>query len=133
MKIIVFLVFSFFIQSCVAGENCNTPESQHEMNICSENKLSSSESELKIKVNSISNRLKKIGGEKLFLKSNDAWFKFRDLHCESMAHIYVSGSIHRLIESECKTLLTKERIVNISRDYKDTLDTIINSSFSANE
>lgn len=133
MKAIIFLACSLFMQSCVAGENCSNPETQYEMNICSGNKLRNIESELENKTKSISKNLKKIEGEKLFLKSNDAWFKFRDLHCESIAHIYETGSIHSLIESECKIILTKERIENINRDYKDTLDTILEGSSSANK
>ncbi|MFK5892525.1 MAG: DUF1311 domain-containing protein [Pseudomonadota bacterium] len=132
MKIITFLAFSFFIQSCVASEICDNPETQYQMNICSGNKLSDLENKLKTKVSSTSKQLKKIKGDKLFIESNNAWFKFRDLHCESLAHIYESGSIHSLIESECKTILTKERINNISRDYKDTLDTISEDGTSAN-
>ncbi len=133
MKIVIFLAFSLFMQSCIAGEDCDNPETQYEMNICSGNELTNMENKLETKVNSISRNLKEIKGEKLFIKSNEAWFKFRDLHCESVAQIYETGSIHSLIESECKIMLTKERINNIDNDYKDTLNTILNGSPSANK
>ena len=133
MKTIIFLAFSFFMQQCVANENCNNPKTQYEMNICSGNKLNNLESKLKIKINHINKQLKKIKGEEIFVKSNNAWFKYRDLHCESLAKIYESGSIHSLMESECKIILTKEKINNISRDYKDTLDMISKDSAGANK
>ena len=133
MKTITFLVFTLFIQSCIAGENCNNPETQYEINLCSGNKLKNLEKELEIKINSISEHLKKIEGENKFFKSNKAWFKFRNLHCESVSHIYETGSIHSLVESECKIMLTKERLNNIGIDYKDTLNTILKGSPSANK
>ncbi len=133
MKTITFLVFTFFIQSCVASEDCNNPKTQYSMNICSGIKLSNLERNLKTSINTISKYLKKIEGEKLFHKSNIAWLKFRNLHCESISHIYETGSIHSLIESECKILLTKKRINNLESDYKDTIDTILKENTSANK
>lgn len=126
MKILTFLTLSLIVQACVASENCNNPETQYSMNICSGVNLSKIENELKIKENALSKKLKDIGGEKLFRISNSAWFKFRNSHCESVSHIYENGSIHSLIVSECKIMLTKERIKNLESNYKDTIDTIEN-------
>jgi len=124
MRIIAFLIFSLFIQVCFAGENCNNPETQYEMNICSGTKLTSVENKLKQKEMYIQNYLKKINGEKIFLKSNEAWLNYRDLHCESTSKIYESGSIHNLIVSECKIILTKDRLDSLNKDYQDTINTI---------
>lgn len=133
MKILTFLALSFFVQSCGASEDCNNPETQYSMNICSGIKLSKLESKLKNKVEAIGKHLKKIEGELLLLKSNVAWFNFRNLHCESVSHIYESGSIHSFIVSECKIVLTKERIRKLESDYKDTIDTIMKDSSSASK
>lgn len=133
MKTGVFLLLLAFTQLCIANVNCGNPKTQYDMNICSGIKLSNIETELKNKVKNISGHLKQIDGSKIFIESNEAWIKFRNLHCESISKIYESGSIHSLIESECKIMLTKERIDSLDNDYKDTIDTILKGSSSANK
>jgi len=122
-----------FVQSCKADDNCRNPETQSAMNICSGIKLDKIEKELEAKVNGINKHLKIIDGSTVFNKANEAWIIFRNLHCESISKIYESGSIHSLIESECKIMMTKERIYSLDSDYKDTIDTILNGDSGANK
>ncbi len=133
MKVIPYVLFLLITQSCIASNNCSDPETQYDMNICSGIKLSAIEGELESKVKNISDHLEKIDSSKLFVSSNEAWIKFRNLHCESVSKIYESGSIHTFIESECKIMLTQERISNLENDYKDIITTILESIPNANK
>jgi len=133
MKIITFFTLCLIMQACGASEECNSPKTQYSMNICSGIKLTNLENELKIKENTLSKKLKIIGGKKLFRISNMAWLEFRNSHCASISQVYNNGSIHSLVESECNIMLTKERINNLENSYKDTINTIEKGIPSANK
>jgi len=111
MKPLYLLVFTMLITTSMqihAADNCNNPETQLEMNVCSAQQYRLEDAKLNKNYKELVRKLDP--SEKQRLKAVQlSWIKFRDLQCEFEASKYEGGSIQPLVRSSCLTQMTKQR------------------------
>ncbi|MGE5306182.1 MAG: lysozyme inhibitor LprI family protein [Alphaproteobacteria bacterium] len=50
-----------------------------------------------------------------------AWVMYRDSHCRSMSLPYSPGSITPAVQAACLARLTRQRVKELSDDFRDSL------------
>ncbi|MBU7585439.1 MAG: lysozyme inhibitor LprI family protein [Nostoc sp. TH1S01] len=88
--------------------NCNDPQTQSEINICSQLSYQDADKKLNQAYKKLLAKLSKSRQQKL-IAAQVAWIKFRDASCEFERSQYEGGSIAPAIYSGCLEEATKQR------------------------
>ncbi|MBE9210485.1 lysozyme inhibitor LprI family protein [Nostoc sp. LEGE 06077] len=88
--------------------NCNDPQTQSEMNICSRLSYQNADKKLNQVYKQLLPKLSKTRQQKL-IAAQLAWIKFRDASCEFERSAYEGGSIAPTIYGGCLEAATKQR------------------------
>lgn len=110
------LLFFSFSKLGFAQQNCESPQTQTDMNICSS--LSYKEADIKLnetyrKAIKMLENYNEEGRLEEFKNIQRAWIKYRDLNCSYASDLYKGGSIVPLIHATCMEQLTEERTKRI--------------------
>ncbi|BAY17572.1 hypothetical protein NIES21_34120 [Anabaenopsis circularis NIES-21] len=95
--------------------NCNDPQTQSEMNICSQLSYQNADKKLNQVYKQLLPKLSKTRQQKL-IAAQLAWIKFRDASCEFERSAYEGGSIAPNIYAGCLEEATKQRTQQL-REY----------------
>jgi len=95
--------------------NCNDPQTQLEINICSQLAYQNADKKLNQVYKQLLPKLSKFRQQKL-ITAQLAWIKFRDNSCEFERTAYEGGSIAPAIYSACLEETTKQRTQQL-REY----------------
>lgn len=95
--------------------NCNDPQTQLEINICSQLAYQNADKKLNQVYKQLLPKLSKSRQQKL-ISAQLAWIKFRDSSCEFERSAYEGGSIAPAIYSACLEETTKQRTQQL-REY----------------
>lgn len=97
---------------------CADPQSQAEMNICAAEDYKAADTALNQSYQKLNAMLN--DEEKLQLKNaENAWIKYRDLHCEFVGDQYKGGSMRPMIVGMCLADVTRNRTTEIKNQIKD--------------
>jgi uncharacterized protein YecT (DUF1311 family) len=97
---------------------CSNQQSQAEMNICAGKEYKAADADLNQTYQKLSAMLE--AEEKAQLKDvENAWLKYRDLHCEFVADQYKGGSIRPMIHGLCLADVTRNRTAELKGQIKD--------------
>jgi uncharacterized protein YecT (DUF1311 family) len=89
--------------------NCEDPQTQLEMNLCSLRDLESSDN----KLNEIYKEITALIDAKskpLLVQAQRNWIVLRDNHCKLYEHFYEGGSMMPMMVNSCRKELTDDRI-----------------------
>ncbi|MBD2456287.1 lysozyme inhibitor LprI family protein [Nostoc sp. FACHB-87] len=95
--------------------NCNDPQTQLEINICSQLSYQNADKKLNQVYKQLLPKLSKTRQQKL-IAAQLAWIKFRDASCEFERSAYEGGSIAPAIYAGCLEEATKQRTQQL-REY----------------
>lgn len=115
-----YLIFSFLLCTvslsyAYAADDCKDPQTQTDMNICSDLAYQKADEELNV---TYKKALKILEGSdaaqiEKFKEIQRSWIKYRDLNCDYAVSNYEGGTIAPLIYATCMTELTQERTKQI--------------------
>ena len=89
--------------------NCQSPETQTDMNICAGLDAEKAAQQLNQVYKQLKARITDPQSVKELINAETAWIKFRDNDCKFAAGIYRGGSIAPMMYSLCVENLTKQR------------------------
>lgn len=98
--------------------NCNAPQTQLEINICSQRDFEAADKALNAEYAKARTYMKSIDGNlpadtqgaaKGLLEAQRAWITYRDLACAAESFVAKGGTMEPMVISECKTRLTRQR------------------------
>ncbi len=118
---IVFVVSILSFAPVLASENCDNPQTQTDMNICSSIAYTEADKELNVTYQKALGILKDIAPSKVenFKKIQRAWVEFRDLNCKFARDGYEGGTIAPLIFATCMKELTEQRTKQIPDFFQE--------------
>ncbi|MBE9560254.1 MAG: DUF1311 domain-containing protein [Proteobacteria bacterium] len=121
MKYTIFIFAFMSLNACATTTDCHEKLTQTEMTNCAITKLNRLENKLDKNIAKISSIL---GKDNKFDLANKNWLSYRDAHCESISNIYMGGSLHKFVITECKAKETALRLKSLEDDYNDTISII---------
>ncbi len=110
-----FLLYIVSFSYAYAADDCKNPQTQTDMNICSDLAYKKADEELNV---TYKKALKILEGSdaaqiEKFKETQRSWIKYRDLNCDYAVSGYEGGTIAPLIYATCMTELTQERTKQI--------------------
>ena len=97
---------------------CANPQTQAEMNICAGEDYKAADAALNSAYQKLVATLS--DEEKAQLKeAENAWIKYRDLHCDFVGDQYKGGSMRPMIVGHCLADVTRARTTEIKNQIKD--------------
>ena len=118
--IVVLLVASVFAAAQKQKKTgpCADPQTQAEMNICAGEEYKTADAALNQAYQKLNAMLD--DEEKVQLKNaENAWIKYRDLHCDFVGDQYKGGSMRPMIVGLCLADVTRNRTTEIKNQIKD--------------
>lgn len=104
--------------------DCNAPQTQLEMNICSQRDFETVDATLNAEYAKARQYMKSIDGDlpaqsqsaaKALLDAQRAWITYRDLACAAEGFVVKGGTMEPMIISTCKARLTQQRINDLKK------------------
>lgn len=97
---------------------CENPQTQAELNECAAHQFREAEEDLAQIYNEIASSLSAETLQSLEAEQN-AWFRFRETHCDSLTSPYQEGSIYPLMLYNCLREMTENRIRELRIQFPD--------------
>lgn len=101
--------------------NCQSPETQRDMNICASRDAEVADRRLNQVYKQLQAKVSDSQSKKELIDAETAWIKFRDRDCRFAAGLNRGGSIASMIQSQCVANLTRQRTKQLE-DYLKNLD-----------
>lgn len=110
---LLFCVLSF--SQSWAAEDCKDPQTQTDMNICSDKTYKKADEDLNVVYKKALKILdgSDVGQIEKFKEVQRSWLEYRDLNCNYAVSGYEGGTIAPLVYATCMTELTQERTKQI--------------------
>lgn len=105
--------FAVFAFACPAGaENCSGPQTQADMDLCAGQEFIQADAGLNSTYKAL---LAKItpSGQAGLRAAQRAWLDYRDKECAFETAGSGGGSIHPMVETECRTALTRQQTARL--------------------
>lgn len=113
MRIVMLaLLLAGFCGSDIAmARDCSDEQTQTDLTICAVDNFNEADAELNATYKQMTDRLKTEPDTlKLLVAAQRAWIGFRDAECTYATQGTVGGTIHPMLEAECREGLTRKRI-----------------------
>ncbi len=101
--------------------NCQSPETQTEMNICASREAETADRRLNQVYKQLQSKVTDSQSKKELIDAETAWIKFRDRDCQFAAGLNRGGSMASMVQSQCVADLTRQRTKQLE-DYIKNLD-----------
>ncbi len=125
MKTILAALFIGLVPAVALADDkpdCSDPQTQMDMNFCAGEAYKAADKTLNTTYQAAMKAMKDIdsylpadqkGAADALLAAQRAWIPFRDKACIAEGYMVEGGSMQPMIEAECQTRLTKERIADL--------------------
>ena len=98
--------------------SCRDPQSQYEMNVCSDRAYKAADAELNKVYNRLASKLDEAARAKL--KAVEvSWLKYRDDNCDYESALYEGGTLQPAIYSSCMERMTKARTAELREQIEE--------------
>jgi uncharacterized protein YecT (DUF1311 family) len=100
-----------------AAVNCSAPQTQYEINVCTERDYERAETELSALCKKLQKRLSAPDAQRL-KGVQDIWLLYRKRECALVHDLYEGGSAQSAETAGCLARVTKARIGDLQADYQ---------------
>ena len=92
------------------ADTCDQAMSQRDMDVCAQKDFDNNDAALNATYKKVLARLKDVEPtRKLFVDAQKAWLGFRDAECGFSSSDSIGGTMHGMVDVNCKARLTKDR------------------------
>lgn len=111
----VFLLAGLWSGGSAYAKDCSNEQTQTDLTICAVDNFNEADAELNAAYKQMTDRLKPEPDTlKLLVEAQRAWIGFRDAECTYATSATVGGTIHPMMEAECREGLTRKRTADLN-------------------
>lgn len=119
MGIAMGLILPSPLLAAPTNANCQSPETQTEMNICAGRDTEVADRRLNQVYKQLQAKVSDSQSKKELVDAETAWIKFRDRDCQFAAGLNRGGSIASMVQSQCVADLTRQRTKQLENYLKN--------------